>query len=59
MITKRTQTNPNPADLLKHYTDMINVERANIEQSLRNIAHYGEQLTNIAVDTNQRLLTRD
>jgi hypothetical protein len=49
----------NPAELVKHYTDLITGERLKLEETLVNIAEYAEALRRVAVDTHQRLLTRD
>jgi hypothetical protein len=49
----------NPAEAVKHYVSLINGEYAKIDESLQNIAEYADQLRRVAVDTHQRLLTRD
>jgi len=54
-----TRTQGNPADLVKHYSDLIMAERAKLEEALANIAEYANQLRRVADDAGRRLLTRD
>jgi hypothetical protein len=49
----------NPADMVKHLTDLILDERRKLEEALANISEYSEQLRRVASDTERRLLTRD
>jgi hypothetical protein len=49
----------NPADLVKHYTDLIVESRLKLEEALAEIAEYAKQLQRITSETHQRLLTRD
>lgn len=56
MATTRSQ---NPADLVKHYIDLIAESRRKLEESLSEISEYSERLHRITADTNQRLLSRD
>jgi hypothetical protein len=49
----------NPADLVKYYVDLINGERAKIDEALLAIAEYADQLRRVTLDTHQRMLTRD
>jgi hypothetical protein len=49
----------NPADLVKHYTDLIIEERRKLEEALAAISEYANQLRRVADDAGQRLLTRD
>lgn len=49
----------NPADLVKHYSDLIMEERRKLEESLAAITEYAEHLRRVAQDAQQRLLTRD
>lgn len=48
----------NPADLIKHFIDLINQEQNKIEESLAAIADYAEKLQHITEDSRQRLLSR-
>jgi hypothetical protein len=49
----------NPSDAMKHYIDFINEKRLEIDECLRAIAEASLALNRVAVDTQQRLLTRD
>ena len=55
MVDKRTH---NPADLVKHYTDLINEERLKMEECFANIVEYADQLRRVADDARQRLIAR-
>lgn len=55
-MTPRSQ---NPADLVKHYIDLIAESRRKLEESLSEIAEYSERLHRITAETSQRLLSRD
>jgi hypothetical protein len=55
MAERRT---PNPADLVKYYTDLISAERIKLEDCLAAISEYAEQLKKVADDTGRRLIGR-
>lgn len=57
MITK--QRTANPAEAVKHYSELILEERRKLEEAMAAIAEYAEQLRRVASDSEQRLLTRD
>ena len=46
-------------DLVKHYVDLIQEEREKLEECLKAITEYAEQLRRVTADATQRLLTRD
>jgi hypothetical protein len=48
-----------PADAIKHYSDLIILEREKLDECLRNLTHFAEQLRRVTEETSQRLLTRD
>ena len=51
--------NANPADLVKHYTDLIMVERGKLEDALSNIAEYADALRKVTIETSRRLISHD
>jgi hypothetical protein len=48
----------NPADLVKHYTDLIMAERVKLEEALAAIAEYADQLRRVAEDAGRKLIGR-